>query len=317
MPETDRGDGGDEHTRKRHPIRVVARRTGLSPARLRAWERRYDLVEPARSHADRRLYSDADIERLRLLSQAVQAGRRIGQVAGLSTEKLAELVREDRVEAVRPETADGWMRPGDPLEAALDAVADLDARRLEEILGRATVALGAEGAIDRVLGPLLDRIGEAWCAGEVTPGHEHLASAVVQRVLGDLILEATGPTASPTLVVGTPAGTHHEFGGMFAALIAVTEGWSVAYLGPDLPAADIAAVVRETGARATALSLVYPSEAESVRAELRALREALPEPAPIFVGGRASASYQDTLRAIGARRPASLPEFRAALSSLR
>src|SRR5918999_1092269 len=76
-----------------HPIGVVTRRTGLSPDLLRAWEKRYDVVKPARSGGGRRLYSDADIERLRLLYRATLAGRGIGQVATLSTPALAALVR--------------------------------------------------------------------------------------------------------------------------------------------------------------------------------------------------------------------------------
>ena len=65
----------------RHPMRVVTRRTGLSADLLRAWERRHEVVKPSRSMGGRRLYSDDDIERLRLLYRATLAGRSIGQVA--------------------------------------------------------------------------------------------------------------------------------------------------------------------------------------------------------------------------------------------
>jgi DNA-binding transcriptional MerR regulator len=76
-------------------MRIVTRRTGLSAHLLRAWERRYEVVKPSRSEGGRRLYSDADIERLRLLYHATLAGRSIGQVAELSTEALTALVRLD------------------------------------------------------------------------------------------------------------------------------------------------------------------------------------------------------------------------------
>jgi DNA-binding transcriptional MerR regulator len=86
---------------KRHPIQVVVRRTGLTADVLRAWEKRYGVIEPGRSEGGRRLYSDRDIERLRLLRRATGAGRRISQIAGLATEELAALVKEDeREEAV-------------------------------------------------------------------------------------------------------------------------------------------------------------------------------------------------------------------------
>jgi MerR family transcriptional regulator, light-induced transcriptional regulator len=65
-----------------HPIGVVARRTGVSLHVLRAWERRYGVVEPVRTEGGQRLYSDADVARLRLLRQVTEAGRNISQVAG-------------------------------------------------------------------------------------------------------------------------------------------------------------------------------------------------------------------------------------------
>ena len=94
-----------------HPIRVVARRTGLTPDVLRAWEKRYKAVEPDRS-SGRRLYSDADVDRLLLLRRATLGGRSIGQVAGLSTAELEELTRADDEAAARaPRPGPGRRRP--------------------------------------------------------------------------------------------------------------------------------------------------------------------------------------------------------------
>ena len=71
-----------------HGIAVVERRTGISQHLLRAWERRYGVVEPERAAGGERLYSDADIERLRLVRLVSEAGRRVGQVAALSLDEL-------------------------------------------------------------------------------------------------------------------------------------------------------------------------------------------------------------------------------------
>src|SRR5829696_5654503 len=84
-----------KRTTPRHPIAVVAERTGLSHDLLRVWERRYGVVAPTRGPGGQRLYSDADIERLALLHAATRAGRSISQVAGLTDEALAELLDED------------------------------------------------------------------------------------------------------------------------------------------------------------------------------------------------------------------------------
>src|SRR5512139_3052140 len=98
----------------RHPMRVVTRRTGLSAELLRVWERRHRVVTPARTQTGRRLYSDSEIERLRLLYRATLGGRSIGSVAPLSTPALTELVRQDAAaEVVRPGEAGAARSPGE------------------------------------------------------------------------------------------------------------------------------------------------------------------------------------------------------------
>ena len=57
-----------------HSIKIVAQRTGLSSHVIRVWERRYDAVSPRRTETNRRLYSDGDIERLKLLGEATEIG---------------------------------------------------------------------------------------------------------------------------------------------------------------------------------------------------------------------------------------------------
>ena len=78
-----------------HPIRVVAKRTGLSPHVIRAWEKRYEAVRPTRTPTGRRVYSNEDLERLMLLRQATLLGRSIGQIAKVPTEELRAIVEED------------------------------------------------------------------------------------------------------------------------------------------------------------------------------------------------------------------------------
>jgi DNA-binding transcriptional MerR regulator len=101
-----------------HPMQVVVRRTGLSPRVIRMWEKRYAAVEPTRTATNRRRYSNADIERFRLLQRAIQLGRSIGQIAMLSSDRLRDLVREDAAAtlpapAPPPTRAMSWESPKD------------------------------------------------------------------------------------------------------------------------------------------------------------------------------------------------------------
>ena len=310
----------------RHPMRVVTRRTGLSADLLRAWERRYRVVTPARSEGGRRLYSDADIERLRLLYRATLAGRSIGQLADLPTDALAALARQDAA-------ADAQAAPGSPgapprdrgappsasdfLEDSLRAIERLDATALDAILRRAAVALPATLLVDAVVVPLLEGVGTRWRDGTLRPVHGHLASAVLRRVLERVAESASSPFATANLVVATPSGQVHELGALLVAASATAEGWRVTYLGPDLPAEDIAEGAIRTRARAVALSVVYPAGDPAVGDELRRLRKALPKRIPLLVGGAAASAYGAVLDDIGAVRLNGLADLRTELRTLR
>jgi MerR family transcriptional regulator, light-induced transcriptional regulator len=291
------GRGMSEETRDRsgggrHPIRVVAERTGLTPDLIRAWENRYQVVEPYRTDTGHRLYSDEQVERLRVLRQATLGGRSIGQVASLSTRELGALVREDEAGRARaPRVPDPEpYRPdtGELIGKALEATRALDADGLDEVLRRGVLALGTPSFIRDVAAPLFRQVGDLWHAGELRPAQEHLASAGVRRVLAWLSRSSRVRGDRPRLVLGTPAGELHEMGALLAAAAAESEGWDVVYLGPDLPADDIAFAAIRTGARAVALSAVYAPDPDALEAELRELRERLPPQVLLLVGGAAA-----------------------------
>ncbi|MCL7958118.1 MAG: MerR family transcriptional regulator [marine benthic group bacterium] len=287
---------------KRHPIQVVVRRTGLSPDVLRVWEKRYGVVSPGRSPGGHRLYSDEDVERLLLLNRVTSAGRRISKVAELETKALQELAEEDAEALYVPPDIPAVSLQSDPyLESSLAAVNAMDPRELEASLMRATIALPAPALIEDVIGPLLARIGEQWAHGTLSPGKEHLASAVIRRVL-ESIMNACSPDANaPGIVVATPAGQVHEFGALLVGAAAAALNWRVAYLGTSLPAEDIAEVAASTDSEVIALSLVYPIDDVELPAALRSLRDHAGETRTILVGGRAAPHYLEAIESIDAK----------------
>ncbi len=291
-------------------MRFVTRRTGLTPARLRIWERRYGVVRPGRTAGGQRLYSDEDIARLTLLARATAAGHALAQIAQLSRADLEALLAREEVGAP----------PADTTDPALGArlighVERLDGAGLERSLRRAALSLGAMAFAEHVAAPLLHTIGDRWHAGTLTPAHEHLASGVVRRVLAWLTGQfQTGDTA-PTIVVATPAGERHELGAALAAATAAEAGWRVVYLGADLPAADIATAARQTRARAVALSIVQRDGVRGLGSELMALARELDGRLPLLVGGRGRDALARVIADTGAHPCATLADFRTFLTT--
>ena len=302
-----------------HPIKVVARRTGLSPHVIRAWEKRYKAVTPRRTATNRRVYTSEDIERLILLRRATLAGRSIGQTATIPTEELRQLVDEDELAQSQAPTPTPRVsaRGGNETTAqALRAIENLDADALRIALERASINMSKPALVEQVVSPLLERIGDEWREGNLRMASEHLASATLRTFLGNLNGAFPVMADSPRLLVTTPAGQLHELGALIAATAAATEGWHITYLGPSLPAEEIAAAAQSNKSRAIALSIVLPDDAH-LKNELGRLGQLLPDNVALLVGGRAASHYSDTLREIGAVRLQDLKGFRTELDSLR
>lgn len=297
-----------------HPIRVAAKKAGLSPHLIRMWERRYAAVKPLRSETGRRLYTDDDIERLSLLRRATLAGESIGQIADLSTEELRGLVVEE-VSSLIEEAADRTTVER-YLDLCVQAMQNLDASEFEVRLLRASVTLGQRVFLEQLLHPLLERTGEMWADGRLRVAHEHLASAVIRSLLGSIRPAVSSNGSSPLLVTATPAGQQHEFGALMAAVTAASSGWRSLYLGANIPAEDIVDAARSRNADAIALSLVYPFDDPRAAAELRKISDLTAGGIRLLVGGRAAESYAAVLEEIGARRITTLDDLRNALAGL-
>ncbi|MCC6234657.1 MAG: MerR family transcriptional regulator [Verrucomicrobiales bacterium] len=305
-------------TAAHHPIRVVARLTGLSAHVIRIWEQRYRAVEPQRTPTNRRLYLPEHIERLGLLREVTSGGHSIGQVAQLPTEHLRRLAAEAarRSDGATPSESGGltndlWV------DECLAAIKTFNARALDATLKRGARDLGALGLLQRVLAPLLQSIGNAWRDGVLTAAHEHFATATIRVFLGNAARPFGSLDQAPVLVVATPAGQVHELGALLVGAMAADLGWQVTYLGASLPAAEIAGAARQCGARAVALSLVYPEDDARLESEFARLREALPPEVTLLVGGRALPAYLESVVSLGAVPIDSLVHLGATLDSLR
>jgi methanogenic corrinoid protein MtbC1 len=288
----------------RHPMRVVTRRTGLSAEILRVWERRYGVVSPVRTQTGRRLYSDAEIERLHLLYRATLGGRGIGRIASLSTAALTELVRQDAEAELALTSSPGSrrtiadaQRAVEFVEESLQAVEQFDPEALGAVLRRASLALPAIECLEHVVSVVLERVGTRWREGTLRPVHGHLAATVARRVLEGMM--AGSPARAPRLVTATVTGQSHELGAMIAAAAAAAEGWTVTWLGANLPAADIAEAAGKLHARVVGLSFVHPTRDAAASEELRKLHALLPHSTELVVGGSGTEGYVSVLEPLG------------------
>jgi methylmalonyl-CoA mutase cobalamin-binding domain/chain len=290
----------------------------VTPHVLRAWERRYRVVTPVRSEGGQRLYSDLDVERLRLLRRLTGRGHGIGQLAKLSNEELERIIRDEEPPDQQPEAeVASESRVGEFQSAALRAAQRLDAGELQSVLERAAVSLGVPVFLEQVASPSIREIGHGWENGTLTVGQEHLATVVFRGVLGWIIETVEANDRTARLLVATPAGQVHELGALLAGAAAASEGWDVVYLGADLPASEVLSAAAQAGVHAVALSIVLPTADASLMRNLTEIREGLPPDVSLFLGGAAVDDDPERFSKLGARTIGSLSDFRVSLRELK
>ena len=259
------------------PVRIgeLARRTGVSPELLRAWEQRYGLLRPARSQGGFRLYSDEDEQRVRAMQSFIKEGLSASEAAAHA------LTNEP---GPTPASGPAVAEIGLELRNALD---DFDSEQAHDALDRLLATVSIETALGEVVLPYLRDLGDRWSAGEASVAQEHFASNLIRgRLLG--LARDWSRGGGSALVLACPPGEEHDLGLIVFGLVAARRGRRVVFLGADTPIATIADAVAATHPSAVVLAT---SRVDPLRTEREALRR-LAAGVHVLVCG-AGASFED------------------------
>ncbi len=277
----------DEGTQ--YSIKAVAVATGLSVETLRAWERRYGIVDPRRDPSGHRVYTGCDVARLRRLRETTDRGHPIGKIAHLSDAELNKLLaerREDHPQAAGAEALSIKI---------LAAIAKYDLEGCDQAIAMAFALLPVGDVVTEVLSPVLREVGERWHRGEFTVGQERLVSSSVRRQISGLLNTYGNMSRGTPVVFATITGEPHELGILMFAAIAASRKLRTCYLGAELPPEEISNFANRVNAAAVAISMVLPENLENGLHNLGVLRAGLADSAEIWVGGAAS-FYVDPLQ---------------------
>jgi DNA-binding transcriptional MerR regulator len=269
-----------------YEIHEVAELTGLAAARLRVWERRYEVVRPRRQPNGYRAYTADQVALLRAFARLIDDGERIGD--------LAVRPREEVLAQAQARALDGT-----PQAALLDAVAGFDRERLEGLLEQQLTLRGLRAFATEIVLPLARSVGDLWALGKIPIAAEHLASEVVLHALkgGLRLSRGTGP-----LVVGAClAGERHEWGFLATLAVIQEDGWRVHYLGADLPVQEVVEAAWTLAPRGVALSGSDPTVVRVNLPALATLVSKLPPRTMAVIGGGGAEPFARVLRGYGFR----------------
>ena len=208
-------------------IGELSRRSGVSPELLRAWERRYSLLQPARSAGGLRLYSLDDLSRVQAMQKHLSEGFAAAEAAALANRSSPG--DESSVEAGRNQL-------GEALASFDDGAANA---AFDALLARFSL----DTVLRDVVVPYLHELGEGWESGNVSIAQEHFASTLLRgRLLG--LARGWGQGMGHAAVLACAPGEHHDLGLLAFGLALRSRGWRIVYLGTDTPISSVADAAR-------------------------------------------------------------------------
>ncbi len=283
-------------------LRAVVSQTGLNPATIRAWERRYGLPRPQRTTGGHRQYSVRDIDTLKWLIARQEEGMSIRHAIELwrsyvqsgtdpfqGTTSPAVKQQAQIVAGLQGKNIDGLR------QAWVNACLDFDRETAEQILAGAFAQYNPETVAIELLQKGLAEVGNGWYEGGVTVQQEHFASALSVQRLELLIASAAPPTREERIVVATAPDDFHVFSPLLMTYLLRRRGWDVIYLGANVPAAEM----EETIVQLQPALVIISAQLLHTAATLKGIAQVLQEQeVPLAFGGSVFTSMPDLPRLI-------------------
>ncbi|MBQ5946855.1 cobalamin B12-binding domain-containing protein [Massilia sp. ST3] len=287
------------------PISVVSEETGIAKEVLRKWEDRYGFPVPGRDAADKRVYPEGQVERLKLIKALLDTGLRPGAVVPLEQAQLEALLAMSRP-PVQAGAGDGRL---------VELLRARDPNRLREHLHAELARLGLEGFVLDLLPDLNSLVGDAWAEGLIAVYEEHLYTEMVQALLREAVQAVYQPHGWPRVLLTTAPGELHMLGNLMVEAVLTLAGARCISLGAQSPLAEIVAAAEAYQTQVVGLSFSASLPRKTIASILRELRQRLPGQVQLWAGGAGAAGLEKVPR--GVRIFQSLNDARAALSEFK
>jgi methanogenic corrinoid protein MtbC1 len=212
----------------------------------------------------------ADVELVRRMRDLAARGVPLSQAAGVGKALL------DRSAEFRTTSA--------LTERLTTALLDYNEAGAVAAWNEAFERLDLLSGFEAVVAPTLQRIGDAWHAGNVTVAQEHFASNFVRARLDSLNRQVVPFQSAPAVVLACVEGEHHEIGLLALSAALRVHGLRTIYLGADTPDADLLRVVEDTQPAVLALNAGSPEGAARLEAIIPSLAAAAPLTSIVFGG---------------------------------
>ena len=246
----------DSNNLGKYNIKAISTIVGILPGTIRAWERRYKMIEPIRNNAGHRLYSDDHVRTLKWLASKVNAGFTISQAVSLFEQTQSEPLpngnrdNENRITSLQ--------------EELIEALIRFDERTAQHVMNEAFTIYTMDKVLIDLLAPTLVTIGQLWEQEKITTAHEHFSTSILRSRIGSIMHAYPHNGLLPKVIAVCAPGEWHELGLLIFTLYMRRKGFEVIYLGSSIKEDDIKVVIDTVNPRFIFMSCTMKENVSTV-----------------------------------------------------
>lgn len=221
----------------KYNIKAISNMVGIQPGTLRAWERRYQILNPVRNDSGHRLYTEEDLGKLKWLTEKVSGGFTISQaVSLLETESSTVGTFEEEGEVDSPQKI---------RDELLTMLLSFEEGKAQDLINHAFSLYSVEKVVIDILGSLLVTVGDMWEKGQITSAHEHYTTQVLKTRISMIFYSLPSNGLLPKAIAVCGPNETHEVGLLVFTLFLRRKGFEVIYLGSSIEDKDVELIVKE------------------------------------------------------------------------
>ncbi|MFQ6580510.1 MerR family transcriptional regulator [Priestia megaterium] len=221
----------------KYNIKAISNMVGIQPGTLRAWERRYQILNPVRNDSGHRLYTEEDLRKLKWLTEKVSGGFTISQaVSLLETESSTVGTFEEEGEVDSPQKI---------RDELLTMLLSFEEGKAQDLINHAFSLYSVEKVVIDILGSLLVTVGDMWEKGRITSAHEHYTTQVLKTRISMIFYSLPSNGLLPKAIAVCGPNETHEVGLLVFTLFLRRKGFEVIYLGSSIEDKDVELIVKE------------------------------------------------------------------------
>ncbi len=205
--------------------------SGIKAHTIRIWEQRYSFLKPQRTDTNIRYYTNNELKTVLNVALLNKYGYKISHIGKMPTTEVNEkIVTLSQLQAQQERITNNL----------IFCMVDLRVEEFEATLDSYIKTKGIEKTITNIIFCFLERIGILWQINHINPAQEHLVTNIIRQKL-ILGIESAGSIlhTGKKAVLFLPEGEHHELGILFMYYLLKSRGYTVLYLGANVPIKDV------------------------------------------------------------------------------